>query len=110
MAELKRIDPIISAKLGKYSDEVQQQVEIATKYESYIEREQKLAEKILSLDDYKIRPDFDYDRVKSLSSEAKEKLKRSSPKQLVSFRGSAEFRLRMSRYLLSIWVNDEREK
>lgn len=82
MAELKRLDPLLKEKLSKYSEEVLQQVEIATKYESYIEREQKLAEKILSLDDYKIRPDFDYDRVKALSSEAKEKLKKIKPETI----------------------------
>lgn len=82
MAELKRLDPFLKEKLSKYSEEVLQQVEIATKYESYIEREQKLAEKILSLDDYKIRPDFDYDRVKALSSEAKEKLKKIKPETI----------------------------
>ena len=82
MAELKCLDHKLKEKLSKYSEEVLQQVEIATKYESYIEREQKLAEKILSLDDYKIRPDFDYDRVKALSSEAKEKLKKIKPETI----------------------------
>jgi tRNA uridine 5-carboxymethylaminomethyl modification enzyme len=82
MAELKRLDPLLSERLNKYSDEVLQQVEINTKYESYIEREQKLAEKILSLDDYKIKPDFDYDRVKALSSEAREKLKKIKPETI----------------------------
>jgi tRNA uridine 5-carboxymethylaminomethyl modification enzyme len=82
MAELKRLDHKLKEKLSKYSEEVLQQAEIATKYESYIEREQKLAEKILSLDDYKIRPDFDYDRVKALSSEAKEKLKKIKPETI----------------------------
>lgn len=82
MVELKRLDPLISQKLSKYGDEVLQQVEINTKYESYIEREQKLAEKILSLDDYKIKADFDYDRVKALSSEAREKLKKIKPETI----------------------------
>ena len=82
MVELKRLDPLLSERLRKYSDEVLQQVEIVTKYESYIEREQKLAEKILSLDDYKIKPDFDYDRVKALSAEAREKLKNIKPETI----------------------------
>lgn len=82
MAELKRLDPLLSERLSKYSDEVLQQVEINTKYESYIEREQKLAEKILSLEDYKIKPDFDYDRVKALSAEAREKLKKIKPETI----------------------------
>ncbi|MFN9863564.1 MAG: tRNA uridine-5-carboxymethylaminomethyl(34) synthesis enzyme MnmG, partial [Bacteroidota bacterium] len=82
MAELKRIDVEVNRTLSKYSEDVLQQVEILTKYESYIEREQKLAEKILSLDDYKIKPDFDYDRVKALSAEAREKLKKIKPETI----------------------------
>lgn len=79
IAELKKMDTAIQQKIDSYSEEVQQQVEINLKYDSYIDREQKLAEKIESLDAYKIKPDFDYDRVKALSSEAREKLKRIRP-------------------------------
>jgi tRNA uridine 5-carboxymethylaminomethyl modification enzyme len=82
MAELKKIDPELNKKLSEYSDDVLQQVEILTKYESYIEREQKMAEKIESLEDYKIKTDFDYDRVKALSSEAREKLKKIKPETI----------------------------
>jgi tRNA uridine 5-carboxymethylaminomethyl modification enzyme len=82
MNELKKIDSAIRAKLNVFSEEVLQQVEINLKYESYIEREQKLAEKIEGLEDYKIKPDFDYDRVKALSSEAREKLKRIRPETI----------------------------
>jgi tRNA uridine 5-carboxymethylaminomethyl modification enzyme len=82
MAELKKIDPELNRKLSEYSDDVLQQVEILTKYESYIEREQKMAEKIESLEDYKIKTDFDYDRVKALSSEAREKLKKIKPETI----------------------------
>jgi tRNA uridine 5-carboxymethylaminomethyl modification enzyme len=82
MSELKKIDKQIEERLSKYSEEIQQQVEVALKYESYIEREQKLAEKIESLEYYTIKPDFDYDRVKALSSEAREKLKRIRPETI----------------------------
>jgi len=82
MNELKKIDAAIRVKLNAYSEEVLQQVEINLKYESYIDREQKLAEKIEGLEDYKIKPDFDYDRVKALSSEAREKLKKMRPETI----------------------------
>ncbi len=82
MTELKLIDKQIEERLKKYPEEIQQQVEIAIKYESYIEREQKLAEKIESLESYTIKSDFDYDRVKALSSEAREKLKRIRPETI----------------------------
>ncbi len=82
MAELKKIDPTINKILSHYSEDVLQQVEILTKYESYIEREQKMAEKIESLEHYKIKSDFDYGKVKALSSEAREKLKKIRPETI----------------------------
>ncbi len=82
MSELKKIDAEVGKVLEKYEEEILQQVEIITKYESYIDREQKLATKIEGLEDYKIRPDFDYDRVKALSSEAREKLKKIKPETI----------------------------
>jgi tRNA uridine 5-carboxymethylaminomethyl modification enzyme len=82
MSELKKIDRQIEERLNKYPDEILQQVEVDLKYETYIEREQKLAEKIESLESYIIRSDFDYDRVKALSSEAREKLKRIRPETI----------------------------
>jgi tRNA uridine 5-carboxymethylaminomethyl modification enzyme len=82
MKELKAIDPSLNTLLLKYANEVQEQAEIHIKYETYIDREQKLAEKIGSLENYKIKSDFDYDRVKALSSEAREKLKRIKPETI----------------------------
>lgn len=78
-ANLKEINPELTNLLGKFSAEVLEQVEIGIKYNSYIEREQKLVEKIGGLEDYKIKSDFDYDRVKALSAEGREKLKKVKP-------------------------------
>lgn len=77
--DLKTLNSEIRLLLETYSAEVQQQVEINVKYESYIHREQLLAKKLSTLENYRILPDFDYDRVKALSSEAREKLKRQKP-------------------------------
>ena len=82
MQEIKRLDSRILELLSKYSPEVQEQTEIEIKYESYIEREQKLVEKIGGLEEFKILGDFDYDRVKALSSEAREKLKKIRPETI----------------------------
>ena len=59
-----------------------EQAEITLKYQVYIEREEQMATKIASLENYRILPDFDYDRVKALSSEAREKLKRVKPETI----------------------------
>ena len=79
MPELRKLHVDIERNLSKYSSDVLEQADILIKYESYIDREQKLAEKIESLENYKIWDDFDYDRVKALSSEAREKLKKIRP-------------------------------
>ena len=82
MTEIKTIDKNLKLLLDKYSDEVLEQVEVFLKYETYIAREEKLARKIEGLENYSIRPDFDYDRVKALSSEAREKLKKIKPETI----------------------------
>jgi tRNA uridine 5-carboxymethylaminomethyl modification enzyme len=81
MEQLKRLDKNTNI-LSKYSQEILEQTEINIKYESYIDREQKLAEKIENLEEYKIKTDFDYDRVKALSIEAREKLKKIKPETI----------------------------
>lgn len=77
--ELLNLHASTAALVSSYTSEVAEQAEILLKYEPYIDREQKMAEKIESLDNYKIHDDFDYDRVKALSSEAREKLKKIKP-------------------------------
>ena len=79
ITHLKSLQPQLTETINLYAEEVQEQLEIKVKYESYIDREQKLAEKIGELDQFKIKADFDYDRVKALSSEAREKLKKIKP-------------------------------
>jgi tRNA uridine 5-carboxymethylaminomethyl modification enzyme len=80
--ELMLLDSALARELKKYTPEVLDQAEISIKYESYIDREEKLATKIEGLENYKIKSDFDYDRVKALSSEAREKLKRIRPETI----------------------------
>jgi tRNA uridine 5-carboxymethylaminomethyl modification enzyme len=82
LKDISAMDDTLSGLINKYSPEVQEQVEIFVKYEAYIDREEKLARKIEGLEDYRIRPDFDYDRVKALSSEGREKLKKIKPETI----------------------------
>jgi tRNA uridine 5-carboxymethylaminomethyl modification enzyme len=57
-------------------------VEIKIKYEGYIEREKLIANKIIRLENIKIHKDFDYEKLYSLSTEARQKLKRIKPKTI----------------------------
>jgi tRNA uridine 5-carboxymethylaminomethyl modification enzyme len=63
-------------------EEVILQAEILLKYEGYLEKEQLLAEKMNRLEDIKIWENFDYQNLKSLSIEAREKLKKHQPQTL----------------------------
>jgi len=72
----------LSDSLSNYSVDTTEQAEIQIKYETYITKEKKLAEKIESLDQYKVNPDFDYAQITALSSEAREKLKKVKPSTL----------------------------
>ena len=56
-----------------------EQTEIQMKYQGYIEREEELALKMNRLEDVKIPTSMDYQILKSLSYESKEKLTKIKP-------------------------------
>lgn len=59
--------------------EILEAAEILMKYSGYIDREKVVAEKIRRLEDVKLHADFDYSSIKSLSTEARQKLQRIAP-------------------------------
>ena len=62
-----------------YSEEIKEQVSINLKYEGYIAKAYKEAEKMLKLEEKQIPKDIDYDKVKNIASEARQKLKEVRP-------------------------------
>ena len=62
-----------------YDSETVEQAEILMKYEGYILREEENAQKLKRLEELKIQGDFNYDKVNSISAEAREKLKKIRP-------------------------------
>ena len=62
-----------------YSDEVKEQVEINTKYEGYIKKSLKEAEKMLALEEKQIPSNIDYSIIPNLASEARQKLAEIMP-------------------------------
>lgn len=60
-------------------DEIVEQAEIHVKYSGYIEKERNNAEKLTRLEDIKIPDNFDYNKIKSMSIEAKQKLSKIRP-------------------------------
>ena len=65
-----------------YKQEVIEQVSIAIKYEGYISKVQREAEKMLKNEEKQIPSDIDYDKISNLASEARQKLKEIRPTSL----------------------------
>ena len=60
-------------------EEILEAAEILIKYSGYIDRERMIAEKLHRLEDVKLRGRMDYSTVKSISTEARQKLARIDP-------------------------------
>lgn len=79
---IRLIDNGIKKFLDQYDEEVIEQAVINIKYESYIEKELLMVEKMTRLEDLNINPNFDYEKLLSISIEARQKLKKIKPQTL----------------------------
>tara|TARA_B100001142_G_scaffold330012_1_gene395628 strand:- start:673 stop:2544 length:1872 start_codon:yes stop_codon:yes gene_type:complete len=59
-----------------------EQAEIEIKYHGYLKREKKSAEKLIRLENIKISADFEFEKLTSISTEGREKLKAIQPKTI----------------------------
>jgi tRNA uridine 5-carboxymethylaminomethyl modification enzyme len=75
-------DATLAQHLQEYNRAVLEQVEIQLKYERYLQKEKELVEKAQRLEDYRLPTDFDYGRIRALSAESAEKLKKIRPATL----------------------------
>ena len=66
----------------EYSKDVEEQVEINAKYEGYINKINKEAEKMLKQEEKQIPKDIDYSKIPNLASEARQKLQKVNPTTL----------------------------
>jgi tRNA uridine 5-carboxymethylaminomethyl modification enzyme len=80
--QLKEVNLEIKEFFNQYPWETVEEVEILTKYETYIDKEKSLADKITSFENLKIRADFDYLAIPALSAEAKTKLNKFKPETI----------------------------
>ncbi|MCD6202022.1 MAG: tRNA uridine-5-carboxymethylaminomethyl(34) synthesis enzyme MnmG [Bacteroidales bacterium] len=79
---LEYIDTIkdrIEEEETAYREELIRAVEIAIKYGGYINREKLMADKLKRLENIKLRDNIDYTKMKSLSTEARQKLDKIRP-------------------------------
>ena len=59
-----------------------EQTEVHVKYDSYIEKERLMVEKMNRMEDLTIIASINYDKVPALSFEGREKLKKSKPQTI----------------------------
>ena len=69
-------------KLGDERDEIVEATEIEIKYKGYIDRERELAERMIRLENIRIKDKFNYNTLESLSTEARQKLTTINPETL----------------------------
>ena len=62
-----------------YEDEILQQTQIMTKYEGYIKKQEREAQKMLEYDEIKIPEQINYKNINNLALEAREKLQKIKP-------------------------------
>lgn len=74
--------PDTKSYLEGFDEEALLQAEVLLKYEGYLEKEKQVVEKMNRLEDVRIRDDFDFSTVQSISKEAREKLNKQRPKTL----------------------------
>ena len=82
-ADILKLSKVSSyVKENSLSEDIIEQVEIQVKYSGYIEKEKLNAEKLQNLENISIPSKFNYNKLKSLSSEARAKLEEIRPKTL----------------------------
>ena len=83
MATLRDIVPALDRRIRDIADgrreEIAEAAEILIKYEGYIRREAELAEKARRLEGVRLPDSLDYEKITSLSTEARQKLQRHRP-------------------------------
>lgn len=74
--------PKLQQALAGFDNEIIEQAEIQLKYDTYIEKERELVAKMGQLEDLVIPDNFNYDKLVSLSNEARQKFNKIKPHTL----------------------------
>ena len=85
LSNLAPLIPALSEKLNALPDrreEIIEAAEVRMKYSGYIRREKEIAEKIQRLENIRIKGRFHYEDIKSLSTEARQKLAKIDPETM----------------------------
>ncbi|MCM1066172.1 MAG: tRNA uridine-5-carboxymethylaminomethyl(34) synthesis enzyme MnmG [Muribaculaceae bacterium] len=76
---VKPLAKLIATLPDERRDEIVEAAEILIKYQGYIAREQLVADKLRRLEEIRLPADIDYDSLKSISTEARQKLRTQRP-------------------------------
>ncbi|RYY68321.1 MAG: tRNA uridine-5-carboxymethylaminomethyl(34) synthesis enzyme MnmG [Chitinophagaceae bacterium] len=79
---LKTAIPSLSEKIAAFDKEIMEQAEIQLKYNTYIEKEKELVSKMSQLENLSIPENFNYEKLSSLSNEARQKFIKIQPRTL----------------------------
>jgi tRNA uridine 5-carboxymethylaminomethyl modification enzyme len=74
--------PRVKEALAGFDAETLEQAEIQIKYDTYIEKERELVSKMSQLEDLVIPDNFNYEKLSSLSNEARQKFTKIKPRTL----------------------------
>ena len=82
LREILKYSPAISFATKEFSDEILLQAEIQVKYDTYINKEKELVERMSLLEELVIPDSFNYEKIVSLSNEARQKFNKIRPRTL----------------------------
>ena len=82
LSEMIRHSDKLQSELSGYNEETLEQAEIQIKYDTYIEKEKELVSKMSHLEDLVIPDNFNYEKLVSLSNEARQKFTKIRPRTL----------------------------
>ena len=80
--DLAQADKGFAEFIKSFDKETIEQAEIKVKYDSYFEKEMEIVNKMKKMEDKEINPEFDYNSLISLSTEARQKLLKVKPRTL----------------------------
>jgi len=82
LAQMATAVPELASILQSFDNHALEQAEIQLKYDTYIEKEKELVQKMSQLEDLIIPDAFDYSRLSALSNEARQKFLKIRPRTL----------------------------
>ena len=82
LSQMIRHSDKLQSELSGYNEETLEQAEIQIKYDTYIEKEKELVSKMSHLEDLVIPDNFNYEKLVSLSNEARQKFTKIRPRTL----------------------------